>query len=171
MLSFHRSLQTCKSRRSVAEIQPSLIRGGHEFWFSKSLLKDARRPIQAHKNRKNTGAKRFAPIIVTKLIVRNSVKLDLSDQFKMQHLVHVSQTNLYVELSGDITRLVPENNAPITPENSEKHIVKKVRADRRKGRGYQLLAIMMGDSLQGALWNLSADAVEIDRIIGEIRQM
>lgn len=70
-------------------------------------------------------------VVVTMLIGRGAVELDLLDHLEMHPVIHVSRPTLYVEQPAGIAILVTESPALINTEEGDKPVAENILAYRR----------------------------------------
>ena len=93
---------------------------GSKLWINKTLFTDAYSKSQ---DSDKLSAKRYGPFVVTEIIGRNAVRLDLPSHFRIHPVVHVIHTTPYVEQPRDIAHPVPSRPEPVPTVQGEEHVV------------------------------------------------
>ncbi len=162
------SYKLAKSRQSAESSQKYKAPNyqvGSKVWINKTLFTDLYSKSQESPK---LSSKRVGPFTITKLIGKNAVRLDLPDHFKIHPVVHVIHTTPFVEQPEDISQPVIPRPQPVPTVDGEEHVVDKVLAHRKRGRGYQFLTQMKGEPDHDATWQPTRDFVDNDGTVTEV---
>lgn len=162
------SYKIAKSRQSAEASQryrnPN-YEVGEKVWVNKTLFEDAYSKSQGSKK---LSSKRVGPFVITELIGRNAVRLDLPTHFKIHPVVHVSHTVPFIEQPADISQPVPPRPEPVPTVSGQEYIVEKILKHRKRGRGYQFLTLMKGEPNHDASWLPTSNFVDKDGTVTEV---
>ena len=153
-----------QSAQSSMKYKPHSYFVGDKLWINMTLFKDAY--SRSQKSDKLT-AKRYGPFVVTKLIGKNAVKLDLPSHFKIHDVVHVVHTVPYTEQPIEIDAPVQPRPDPVPTIDGDEYYVDKILSHRKRGKGHQFLTLMKGAPTHDAEWQPSRDFIDKDGTINE----
>ena len=164
------SYRVSKARQasaSAGQYKVPTYKVGSKLWINETLFTDA---YSRSQDSEKLSAKRVGPFVVTKLIGRNAVRLDLPPHFKIHPVVHVIHTTPFVEQPRDIAPAVEPKPAPVPTVNGDEQIVDKILNHRRRGKGFQFLTLMKGAPIHDAEWQPTRDFVDKDGTVTKVWQ-
>lgn len=161
------SYKVSKARQtaeSSARSNPPKYEKGCKVWLNRTLFTDAYAKSQQSAK---LSAKRFGPFEVKELVGKNAVRLDLPNHLKIHDVVHVSHTVPFVEQPRDIALPIPPKPAPVPAIEGDEHVVGRILAHRKRGRGFQFLTQMKGDPSHDVTWQPTKDFIDKDGTVTE----
>lgn len=96
--------------RSSIKYNPRAYKVGGKLWLNNTLF---RYSYSKSQESNKLSSKRFGPFIVTRLIGKNAVELELPDHIKIPEVLHVSTTVPFYEQPEDIELPVPAIPDPV----------------------------------------------------------
>lgn len=115
-----------KSRQAAysgQKFNTSPYKAGDKLWANKTLFRHA---IAESQQSKKLTARRFGPFTVTKLIGKNTIRLDLPANIKIHIVVHVAHSTPFKSRLADIALLDTVKIAPVPMQASDEFVVSKI---------------------------------------------
>ena len=134
-------------------------------WLSRKYFTDSK-SLRAPSRK--LGVQKLGPFRVEKLVGRNAVQINLPKRSRAHNVVHVEHTARVHQQPVDLQAIdaPPTQTLQLVDQNPE-FVVKAVLGHRRKGRGYQWLTLMEGDSEEDAEWQPTSDFIDSDGTVTE----
>lgn len=136
---------------------------GDKIYLSRKLFTDASSAVRPSQK---LSVRRVGPFRVVEIINNNAVRIDLPPSYRIHPVIHVEHTARAYEQPLDIGKPVPPPSQPFIDITGEEVVeIERILSHRRKGRGWQFLALIRNAPLHEAVWKPLRDFVDDDRTI------
>lgn len=159
----HKLAQARQSAYNSMKYTPHSLKVGDSVWLDRKYFSDSYSAVRpSHKLR----ARRFGPFEIMELIGKNSVRLNFPPHIKAHSVVHVEHTRPFQSQPSDITNNGPSSALPHLDEHGDTVIeISDILGHRRRGRGYQFLALPKDAASHEACWQPLRDFIDPDGTI------
>ena len=138
---------------------------GDLVWLSREYFTDA---VTKQQKSKKLGVRRYGPFKILALIGKNALRLDIPENIRCHPVVQVEHTTPHREQPADIALDIPVRPDPVPDSTGELSFeVEAILAHRKRGRGYQWLALMKGSPQHEAEWQPTRDFIDLDGTLTE----
>lgn len=148
-----------QSASSSLKYKPHSYTIGDKVWVNRTLFKDAYSRSQTSDK---LTARRFGPFVITELIGKNAVKLELPNHIRIHDVINVIHTTPCYDQPADIAVPVSPRPDPVPAVEGDEFIVESILKHRKRGRGFQFLTLMKGEPPHDAEWLPTRNFVDED---------
>lgn len=130
---------------------------GDKVWVSRKLFRDSYSKAQ-----NSSKARRFGFFRILTLIGKNAVHFDFPSHMRIHPVIHVSHTKPHRVQPLGMSQ--PVRSTPFLVSEGERPLfrVDRILSHRKRGRGYQWLALMEGSNTHDAERQPTRDVVDAD---------
>lgn len=159
----HRLAQARQSAYNSQKCRPHSYKVGDSVWLDKRFFTD---PVYKLQTSKKLSARRFGPFKILELIGRNAVNVQFPDSIRAHNVVHVEHTKPHHQQPTEISVPRPSPALLHTDDNGHQVIeIGEILSHRKRGRGYQFLALPSNAPTHEAQWQPLRDFLDSDGTI------
>lgn len=155
--------QARQSAYNAQKYTPANLQPGADVWLDRKYFTDSYSALQPSRK---LNARRYGPFKVLELIGKNAVCLQFPTHMRAHNVVHVEHERRFHSQPTDISNNGPGPSQPFVDEHGDTVVeIGQILGHRKKGRGYQFLALPKGAPTHDACWQPLRDFVDTDNTI------